>query len=171
MSTDAVARQAEQLAREKGWVARRTAGDQAFAALKCTHRDYAYVGRRFIAWTVKDGEPRISAVFRTTDFDLTARGLAIIFKVAIPGYRGEGVFRVEAQPTKVPGFDFFLWIPAFCDVHYVPFNYDDPASQWRVSLSLVAKTASRPDLPPEEGKTYFASKADFNKYWPEHALP
>jgi hypothetical protein len=168
MTIDVSAR-AERLHQERVWLRRRTQGDELFEKLGCTHATYAYEGRRFVAWTVVDGKPRIEALFRADAIKLTAGGLAVTFDVQRPGH-GLGRFTATAQPEKVPGLDLFLWMPAFGDIHYVPFKWSDEHSPWRVSVSFVAKTGNRPDVGAVEGGRYFATAKEFASYWPEHAI-
>lgn len=168
MTTD-VSSRAERLQQERVWLRRRMQGDELFGQLACTHATYTYVGRRFVAWTVAEGKPRIEAVFRTSQINLTDAGLSVTFDVHRPGH-GIGRVVASAHPEKVPGLDLFLWMPAFGDVHYVPFKWSDEFSPWRVSVSFVAKTANRPDVGAVEGGRYFATVKEFASYWPEHVI-
>lgn len=169
MATTDVNRAQAQLHQEKVWVRRRMAGDQAFDSLKYTHRDYVCVNRSFVVWTIVDGKPVIKAALHTDSIELTAKGLAVKFVIVRPGAHGLGRFFAMPQPAKVEDLDLFMWIPAFCDLHYIPFNYSDPESPWRISVSIMVKSQGRPDKGQEEGCSYFASKKDFVKYWPEFA--
>ncbi len=67
---------------------------------------------------------------------------------------------IEASPGV------FLWIPAFADVRFTPFPFEEPDNARRLSVPLCIKTLGRSDSALIEGAPYASLLSDFRPTWP-----
>lgn len=158
------------LMKEQEWIRGRMRGDKFFSGLTTPQQEYAHAGRTYVVWTLCNGQPIFKALLRVQGFSLTFEyGLKIVFQVATPD-RDTFHLEVSHQPKRLADFPLYLWVPAYCDLRYVPMNPIDPQGACLLSTVFVARAEERYRVRQEEGKTYFSAVKDFNEFWPAFAI-
>lgn len=152
---------------ERSWTKDRMKGDALFERLANTRRDYAYLGRLFVAWTIQAGAPVIDCLFLVDRFGVSDAGLNVTIRTATA--KGDtGLLRVTHNPIKAPGLSLYFWLPHHAEVRYTPFTRVAGEQRFRCNYPLLVKHQDLIELGQKEGHTYFGAKSEFVKLWPDH---
>lgn len=153
----------KRLTYERAWLTVPTRHAPAWAETFCTSTARMYEGKKFIAWYVKNGQPRIVELYMVTGLSITCDGPSMTLQTSHGSH-----IQIGHKPTALAGNALFAWFPAFMDVRYTPRNYDESDSRHR-RLTWWVCIRSRMELKdtPVEGVTYFSGVTEFNNLWPD----
>lgn len=153
---------------EKSWVADLMAGNTRYARLHSMHRLYAQLGREFVVWKARNGEPTIQDILRVTDISMSPqKGIKISLESSKAGQPNT---EIGHTPHEMPAATVFGWIPAFPDIRFAPCEFaQGGCSPRHLSVPFCVKVASNPKKDLVENGAYFSSLVEFRELWPDVA--
>lgn len=166
-STELADKAAKHLLWERAWTKHQMRNDPLFNRLGNVRRDFSFLGKLFVAWTIVDGEPLIDTLFRADRFGANGSGLSLTVALATAS-RPSDIMRLGHVPAKVPHLDLYLWIPYYAEVRVTPVHHDCPDLGLVCTYPLLVKYDNPLERGQKEGHLYFAPKSEFAKLWPKH---
>lgn len=166
-STELADKAAKHLLLERSWTKHQMRDDPLFNRMGSVRRDFAFLGKLFVAWTIVDGKPLIDTLFRADRFSVNGSGLGMTVALATAN-RPLDIMRLGHVPAKVPHLELYLWIPYYAEVRVTPNSHDRPEHGLVCTYPLLVKHDNPLDRGQKEAHLYFAPKTEFIKLWPEH---
>ncbi len=134
----------------------------AWQSYRYTSRLHAYLNKILLVWQYSNGQPEVLEVLRVQDI-----GLGFTTGLSVKLTRKDGsLVTVNNLPSKLPGLDVFIWLPALGEVRFTPSEWDNPRSPRTIRFGLNFKQKRNPVDGPEAGQHYLSELTGFRRMWP-----
>lgn len=130
-------------------------------------RTFFHPRRRYVVWTKNEG--CAAQVLDVLQLAQDGHRLSMARGIELQVTRRSGdPLTITSIPSKLPGLDVFLWVPAINDVRWAPLDYDEPSSERLLRVAVNFKQSRSPQQTLVEGVQYFSELATFAQLFPEY---